>query len=539
MKIRKFISIVISSILLICLFSFSLPFDNYFSTTSFAEEKDNIDYTEGRYTVEFSNYSPTYRQTFTYNKYIDHIEIISVSHNRGMAYNTLGFLDIPEEIEGLPVTTITGLNLKSITKFTVPDSVTRIDNCTLEPWYTNYKESCPEGVIYVGKIAYGYKGDRSQIDEVVIKDGTKVLRAACFGGSIRNDIKGSSVSSIKLPSTLEIINDFAFADCDNLKEVIIPDGVKEIGEKAFQGCKSLEYVYIPDSVIKLGKEAFSGAGYYECGTENWCESLECVRLSDNITELNDKSFYGCKNLKEINLPKNLTVIGKAAFGNCDQLKSIVLHKKLTVIGKEAFQGCDQLKSIILPDSLERIESKAFAHSGLIRVSTEYKEADDNEAIFPKNLTYISGDIFSNMDSVGVETNPKIWNNIELPVNLSVDGGFTYYALSLKVYNPNCKLSGSKYNFNNNKLVVYGYIGSTAEEFAAYFKLKFIPIEPTNIKGDCNSDNSVNIADLVMLQKYILGCDRFANWKNADLCEDEYIDSFDMILLRKLLIEQVK
>ena len=504
MKIRKFISIVISSILLICLFSFSLPFDNYFSTTSFAEEKDNIEYTEGRYTVEFSNYSPTYRQTFTYNKYIDHIEIISVSHNRGMAYNTLSFLDIPEEIEGLPVTTITGLNLKNITKFTVPDSVTRIDNCTLEPWYTNYVESCPEGVVYVGKIAYRYKGDRSLIDDIEIKDGTKVL-GKCFAGSIIHGVKGSSVSSIKLPSSLEIIYESAFENCDNLKEVIIPDGVKEIGDYAFYGCDNLEYVYLPDSVIKLGDYTFREDA-----------KLEKVRLSDNITELTHWLFRNCSNLNEINLPH-----------------------KLKVIGDQTFIGCKSLKSIVLPDSLERIESKAFAHSGLIRVSTEHKEADDNEAIFPKNLTYISYDIFSNMDSVGVETNPKIWNNVELPVNLSVDGGFTYNALSLKVYNPNCKLSGSKYDFNNNKLVVYGYIGSTAEEFAAFFKLKFIPIEPSNIKGDCNSDNSVNIADLVMLQKYILGCDRFANWKNADLCEDECIDSFDMILLRKLLIEQVK
>ena len=37
MKIKKFISIFISSILLICLFSFPLSFDNYYLTTSSAE----------------------------------------------------------------------------------------------------------------------------------------------------------------------------------------------------------------------------------------------------------------------------------------------------------------------------------------------------------------------------------------------------------------------------------------------------------------------------------------------------------------------
>ncbi|MBR1430039.1 leucine-rich repeat protein [Ruminococcus sp.] len=513
MKIKKFISIFISSILLICLFSFPLSFDNYYLTTSSAEEEDNVEYTKGKYTIEFSDYSPIYRQTFTYNKYIDHIEIISVSHNRGMAYNTLAFLHIPDEIEGLPVTTITGLNLKSITEFTVPDSVTRIDNCTLEPWYTNYKDSCPDGVIYIGKIAYGYKGDKSHITDIEIKEGTKAM-TRFLGGALDASVYGSSVSSITLPSSLERIPESAFEGCRNLKEVIIPEGVKEIGDKAFYGCSSLEYVYMPDSVVQLGKEAFSSYRILAYGS---CKSLERVRLSDNITELNTRCFYNCKNLKEINLPK-----------------------KLTVIGESAFQNCSQLKSIVLPDNLERIESSAFLRSGLIKVSTEYKEADENELLLSKNINYIGNDAFSNLDSVGVETDPKIWNNIELPVNLSEAlPSVTKYAKSLKVYNPDCKMYGSESAVYSKYTVVYGYIGSTAEEFANESKCKFIPLDSILLKGDCNCDNVVNIADLVMLQKFILGCEKLLSWKNADLCEDENIDVFDMVLLRKLLVEQTK
>lgn len=56
-----------------------------------------------------------------------------------------------------------------------------------------------------------------------------------------------------------------------------------------------------------------------------------------------------------------------------------------------------------------------------------------------------------------------------------------------------------------------------------------------LKGDINDDGKVNTADLVMLQKWILGSGELTNWKNADLCEDGVIDAFDMAALRRLLL----
>ncbi len=55
-----------------------------------------------------------------------------------------------------------------------------------------------------------------------------------------------------------------------------------------------------------------------------------------------------------------------------------------------------------------------------------------------------------------------------------------------------------------------------------------------VKGDLNNDSTINIADAVMLQKWLLGSGSLTNWKNADLCEDGRIDVFDMVEMRKLL-----
>ena len=60
---------------------------------------------------------------------------------------------------------------------------------------------------------------------------------------------------------------------------------------------------------------------------------------------------------------------------------------------------------------------------------------------------------------------------------------------------------------------------------------------SGITGDCNDDDSFDIADAVMLQKWLLGSGEIKNWQNADLYKDGKIDIFDMVEMRKLLIER--
>lgn len=58
------------------------------------------------------------------------------------------------------------------------------------------------------------------------------------------------------------------------------------------------------------------------------------------------------------------------------------------------------------------------------------------------------------------------------------------------------------------------------------------------KGDVNKDGEVGISDFVMLQGWLLGKDNSLScWQLADICNDNRIDVFDMVMLRKLLIEK--
>lgn len=56
-------------------------------------------------------------------------------------------------------------------------------------------------------------------------------------------------------------------------------------------------------------------------------------------------------------------------------------------------------------------------------------------------------------------------------------------------------------------------------------------------GDINTDGKTNVADLVILNRYILGKDQLDsdNYIFSDLNFDGTTDSFDMISMRKLIL----
>lgn len=58
----------------------------------------------------------------------------------------------------------------------------------------------------------------------------------------------------------------------------------------------------------------------------------------------------------------------------------------------------------------------------------------------------------------------------------------------------------------------------------------------SVMGDVNGDGSFNTADIVLMHKYLLGSEKFlAVPQNGDLCNDNVLDVFDLVCMRKLLV----
>ena len=54
-------------------------------------------------------------------------------------------------------------------------------------------------------------------------------------------------------------------------------------------------------------------------------------------------------------------------------------------------------------------------------------------------------------------------------------------------------------------------------------------------GDVNCDRKVNIADIVTLQRFLLGSGNINNTGNTDICPDGHIDAFDLTALRQMIL----
>lgn len=69
------------------------------------------------------------------------------------------------------------------------------------------------------------------------------------------------------------------------------------------------------------------------------------------------------------------------------------------------------------------------------------------------------------------------------------------------------------------------------------KWYFEPINGNTKKCDVNADGNFDMADLVLVQKWLLGVPNtnLADWKAADLCNDGRLDAFDLCLMRQELV----
>lgn len=65
-------------------------------------------------------------------------------------------------------------------------------------------------------------------------------------------------------------------------------------------------------------------------------------------------------------------------------------------------------------------------------------------------------------------------------------------------------------------------------------------EMPQIICDVNADEIFNIADLILLQKWLLAVPdtELANWKVADFTDDDFLNVFDLCLMKNSLIKQV-
>ncbi|MBO4849694.1 MAG: leucine-rich repeat domain-containing protein [Prevotella sp.] len=155
----------------------------------------------------------------------------------------------------------------------------------------------------------------------------------------------------------------------------IPRQVKTIGLRAFECNATLSHIEVGPNVELVEEYAFAQ-----------CEMLSDVQFLGANTVLGEGGFSECKALESIMLPAHLELLPDKVFYNCESITDINLPATVNVIGERAMEGCVLLEELVLPPALEEIGEHAFFYcEGLQKVvahpmtpPTVFKGMEDDE-----------------------------------------------------------------------------------------------------------------------------------------------------------------
>ena len=285
-------------------------------------------------------------------------------------------------------------------------------------------------------------------------------------------------------------------------------------------------------VKQIASRSFENAPYTE------------IILPEGLEYIEPVTFYECHNLEKINFPDSLKNIGIYAFMKCDNLGTLeidcpdIIQTKYSIFGTCSVEnlifGTKEVNSYYCTGSYENSFGKITLLDGIKEIDVRYLQ-DDTE--IPESVTIISG-----------QTSEPI---LTVPKQIEILGAFgdikpdnPYISIGLGTYVP---LYDEDYSIAPYMYMqIFGYRNTEAERYALEHDYLFCllddddttpdetqPDTNTTTSGDANNDGKINIADAVLLQRYLLGNAEISG--NADANNDGVVDIFDMVYMRKLLI----
>ncbi len=285
--------------------------------------------------------------------------------------------------------------------------------------------------------------------KLIIEEGITQINSRRFLGS-------SALESVSLPKTITNLGEYAFENCQSLKEILvddenenfkstdgvlytknmqtlliypanrentdfsIPETVRSFGDYAFDYSQNLENITIPAGLRSMGEyepfycaksiknfDVATGNGYY-ASKDGCLYSKDLKKLIkytiagedksvtiDGSTIINDNAFYNSANLEEVVLKNSVSEIGYMAFYNCDKLS------KLTIENSECKINDILNNSNVTICGYAASTADTYAKRNDLQFSelSEKKVSSIEISEYPKKTVFAIGDIFN---CVGLE-----------------------------------------------------------------------------------------------------------------------------------------
>lgn len=134
-----------------------------------------------------------------------------------------------------------------------------------------------------------------------------------------NSFCGSSIRSISIPQHVKYIENSAFSNCTQLRNVEFPlnSELISIHSNAFQK-SSIEQISIPCRVTYIGEEAFSK-----------CTNLKKIDFLPGLIRIDNYSLIGTS-IESIALPSQIKYLDKFTFMGFKTIKIIEVNKNTNI-----------------------------------------------------------------------------------------------------------------------------------------------------------------------------------------------------------------
>ena len=151
-----------------------------------------------------------------------------------------------------------------------------------------------------------------------------------------------------------------------IEKIVVSEGITNLYEKAFTGCYNVKEVSLPSTLTYIGEKVFYG-----------CTSLKSLTLPEGLKSIDYIAFAYC-GLESIVIPGTVTGMDMLCFESCENLKEVVISEGVTALGTRIFENCTALTDLTIADSVMAIDSSFNGCTALESV------------ILPKNLVTLSG-----------------------------------------------------------------------------------------------------------------------------------------------------